>query len=508
MKRKTLLPYFCGILTLMVGGSAIAQERWANVTDRGSALVTETVTLQVKQGEGQYTFGPLPRTIDPRSVLAISVDPAVKVLSQEVMPPLVTQDDLLAASVGGTVETITGEGTPNEKRLTAKILSSGRATQPQYQVSNQESVSLQALRPLFNSSSSGPYTTLLEADGKVRFSIGSIPLEFPAEAKEKLHEASIRWRINSSKAGVASLTVSYVMTGLGWSAQYSALLNPEGDKVELLLTAALSNISNFPLSKTKVNILTVPPETRGNNSLPALISSNEVVYSTGFSQQPPKQIYFLNPTSLPVALDIPGTGTVQSELLRSKNVIVTKTLLYEGAVLEDDRSGRSYGPGLRTEADLGLKSRNDLFWIHEIENSAKNGLGQPLASGTMYVFEQSKAGMKLLGTGQLDSSKPGEMIKIRGAAAAGIIGERKRTNFQISNNYPQVITESFAITLRNNAADTVNVFVVEQLYRGAQGTISNESSPYETVDPNTIRFLVNLKKGEEKKITYTVRYGT
>lgn len=68
--------------------------------------------------------------------------------------------------------------------------------------------------------------------------------------------------------------------------------------------------------------------------------------------------------------------------------------------------------------------------------------------------------------------------------------------------------ESFEITLRNRKEkDTVEVRVIERLYRWSNWEITEQSDPFRKIDSRTIEFQVQVAPGEEKKISYKVHYS-
>jgi hypothetical protein len=66
--------------------------------------------------------------------------------------------------------------------------------------------------------------------------------------------------------------------------------------------------------------------------------------------------------------------------------------------------------------------------------------------------------------------------------------------------------ESFEITLRNHKRETVQVRVVEHLYRWSNWQLRGPSQPFVKTDAQTVEFLAELQPDAEQKISYTVHY--
>jgi len=90
--------------------------------------------------------------------------------------------------------------------------------------------------------------------------------------------------------------------------------------------------------------------------------------------------------------------------------------------------------------------------------------------------------------------------------AFDLVGERKQTDFKfIASN---VIEETFEIHLRNRKENqAVEIRVPEHLYRWSNWEILSSSDPFSKLDSSTAEFRVTVQPGEEKVLTYTVRYS-
>jgi hypothetical protein len=90
--------------------------------------------------------------------------------------------------------------------------------------------------------------------------------------------------------------------------------------------------------------------------------------------------------------------------------------------------------------------------------------------------------------------------------AFDVTGERKRTNFHVESRQ-RWIEESFEIHVRNHKKQTVQVRVVEHLYRWSNWDIQDKSTAYTKKDAQTIEFPVTVAPDGEQVITYTAHYS-
>jgi len=145
-------------------------------------------------------------------------------------------------------------------------------------------------------------------------------------------------------------------------------------------------------------------------------------------------------------------------------------------------------------------------WL-EFTTDADGGVGAALPAGRIRVYQEDVDGAALLiGENRIDHTPKGEMLRIYLGSAFDLVGERTQTDFRIIGR--NVVEESYEIRLRNRKEDqSVEIRVPEHLFRWSNWEILNASDPYEKLDAATIEFRVMVRPGEERVLTYTVRYS-
>jgi hypothetical protein len=146
-------------------------------------------------------------------------------------------------------------------------------------------------------------------------------------------------------------------------------------------------------------------------------------------------------------------------------------------------------------------------WVmREFENSKANGLGLPLPKGKARFYRRdTDAQLEFTGEDTIDHRPAGERVRVFTGAAFDLVGERKRTVHRLDHQR-STIDESFEIKVRNRKNEPVEVRIVEHLYRWNTWGISGNSVPFTKKDSSTVEFPVTLQAGEEKTVTYSVRY--
>ena len=162
---------------------------------------------------------------------------------------------------------------------------------------------------------------------------------------------------------------------------------------------------------------------------------------------------------------------------------------------------------IRNNPEYGTQSNPKVWVMREFKNSDENGLGVPLPKGRMRFYRRDDADGRLEFTGEntIDHTARNETVRVYTGDAFDVVGERKRTNYQMSARQDWA-DESFEIRVRNRKTEPVEVRVVEHLYRWVNWEILEQSHDFEKTDAQTVEFRVNVPADGETVITYRVRY--
>jgi len=125
----------------------------------------------------------------------------------------------------------------------------------------------------------------------------------------------------------------------------------------------------------------------------------------------------------------------------------------------------------------------------------------------MRFYRRDDADGRLEFTGEniIDHTPKNEMVRIYTGDAFDIVGERRRTDYILSNRNDSM-DEAFEIRLRNRKTEPVEVRVTERLYRWVNWQIVQQSDDFAKTDAQTVEFRVTVPPDSEKVVTYRVRY--
>jgi hypothetical protein len=198
--------------------------------------------------------------------------------------------------------------------------------------------------------------------------------------------------------------------------------------------------------------------------------------------------------------------TKQVEFLRAEGVEAQRLYIYDGVRI--DSRYRGYRPeNIREDRNYGTESNPKVWVMKEFKNTEENNLGIPLPRGRVRFYRQHTDGqLEFTGENIIDHTPRDETVRVYTGDAFDLVGERTRTNFTVDTSR-RMLDESFEIKVRNRKEEgTVEIRVVEHLYRWVSWEIQEESNTFLKTDSQTIEFRVQVPAGQEKTITYTAHY--
>ncbi len=485
--KKIAVISFCLVIVLLGAGAILsptklttAQEATENgvsltIYNQGTALVQDRRTFELEQGINKLDFTDVAASIDSTSVSFRSLmDPlGTTVLEQNYVYDLVGSSALLERYLDERIEVITEDGT-----TFAGQLLSGR----------------------------GGEIILRDDNGQVMV-IGQAQvrdIRFPALPEGLITRPTLRWLLSVAKPGSQQVELTYLTGGMNWTADYILLVATDNSQLDLNGWITLNNTSGATFSDATVKLVAgdinrLPvalPDTGGiaatATNLSLLLDRDEQVEQRDFNE------YKLYEIQRPVTVS--DNETKQVEFVNGAGIPATTFFVYNGSGPLYD----NYGPV--TDQYYGQSGITDVQNWLEFTTGEEYGLDAPLPAGRIRVYQEDIDGAALLiGENQIDHTPIGEQVKIFLGNAFDLVGERTQTNFMwLGSN---VIEETFEIKLRNRKEDqAVEIRVPETLYRWSNWEILNSSDAFTKVNSNSIEFRVIVEPGQEKVITYTVRY--
>lgn len=483
--RFALSMLSAGVLALTLATSVSAQESTPSpvadgerqsvavtVYNQGSSLVQDTRLFTFASGENLLNFTDVAAMIDATSVQFSSVtDPeGTRVLEQNYAYDLVDSFALLSRYVDQRIEVRANDGTTY-----AGVLLSGNGGDIILREDSGQVVVL-------------PYSTVED-------------LRFPELPGGLITRPTLRWLVDSAAGGEQEVELTYLTGGISWAADYTVLLGADNSQLNLNGWVTLTNVSGTAFEDALVKLIAGDV-----NRLPELQArGEEMMFDAVASAVPAQPVaersfseYHLYEIQRPVTVG--NNETKQVEFVTAAAVPAHTFYVYNG-------SGPFYGYGGPIyDQGYGQTGITDVQTYLEFSTGEENGVGAALPAGRIRVYQEDIDGAALLiGENMIDHTAKGEDVEIYLGNAFDLVGERTQTNFNlISRN---VIEETYEIRLRNRKDEgAVEIRVPENLFRWSDWEIVSASDEYEKVNSSSIEFRVSVEPGEERVITYTVRY--
>ena len=450
------------------------------VYNQNFAVVRETVPLDLKAGVNAVTFDRATLQVEPDSV--VLRDPAGKVdlriLEQSYRAETASQGLMLSLFEGKNIPFMVRDEANREHIVRGTIIRSGHQ--------------------------SG--TPIIEVDGKLRFSLPGEPL-FPALADDTVLRPTLTWQLGSDQAAKVNAELGYITGGLSWQAAYNLVAPERGDTIDLVGWVTFENQSGKTFDSAKVKLMAgdvnkmVPEQAKYRREV-AYAMADAVGGAAPVTEKAFDEFHLY---TLPRPVTLRNGETKQVEFLRATGVKSATIYVYDGADIARFRGWDQ--DSIRRDPNYGTQSNKKVAVYREFMNTKENGLGLPLPKGRTRFYRQDDADRAIEFTGEntIDHTAAGEKVRIYTGDAFDLVGERKRTDFVLSNREDQ-LEEAFEIRVRNRKKEPAEVRVTEHLYRGLNWSVVSNSDTFTKEDDRTIEFRVTLRPDEEKVLTYRVRY--
>lgn len=462
-------------ITLYSGNFDAVSQSYPSAHMPGLAQITQTLSRDVPRGAGEISLDRLPIAIDVGSV-QLSPATGIRIASQRYDFALVGQDQLLQQAVGKrvTVEQASGGQT---QRFSGTLLAAGNGL------------------------------TLAQDDGRVRVlaNYSSFELEKMPEGLSAL--PTLRWRIDSPRAGRENFRIDYATGGIAWQAEYQIRLDGPAQSGKMALSGAAQVVNrsgiDFPNSALTL-VAGSPNQARSAAPRAAPVAAPMMMkmdVASAYEAAPEVQDsgeYHAYPLRNPV--DLPN-GSVQRVSLIDTATGVDFLRRYEvGSASGGYRPARPQVQPYQGEELLGVTT------TLEFSNEKSASLGIPLPSGRVRVFQAENSGSDaLLGEAWIGHTPAGQKVRLGLGEAFDLSAKRTRSAFRLADDRLS-LTETVEVTLSNAKSQAATVRVYESLQRWQDWEITDSSQKWERVDAQNIAFDVNLAPGKDTVVRYTVRY--
>jgi hypothetical protein len=464
------------VAALVASAAPTATE--VTIYNQGFGLIKETRSFDLKAGRQTVSVEDVAAMIEPSSVGIRSLtDPnSIGVLEQNYQYDLINPIAILNKSVGQRVRLIRTIGQQRDV-LEGILMSSPTALVGTPGGGSQHTYNGMVIR-------TDDGRIILDPTGEVE--VQSIP-------EGLISKPTLLWDLNSGRAGANNVELSYLTQGINWNADYVLTLDGVG-AADLKGWVTVNNQSGATFRDAKLKLLAgdvqraAPQMPRGGGMGGARMEA--MAKDAGFNEEAFFE-YHLYTLQRPAT--IRNREMKQLSLLEGKGVKFQKKLVIDAL--------RDFGVYYPNEGEIGTGNIKPVVRI-EFVNSKENGLGMPLPKGKVKVYQRDKSGsVQMLGEDQIDHTPKDERLSLVVGKSFDVVATRKRMNFRRISD--RSFEQTFEIEIRNRKETADTVHLLERHY--GDWRVTEKSMEFEKLDAMTMQFVVTLKAGETKKVTYTVR---
>lgn len=469
-----ILYAFAGLALAQVAGSTANE---VTVYNQGFALVKEVRSVHLEKGRQQVSIVDVASQIETNSVGIRSLtDPnAFEVWEQNYQYDLISPIAILNKAVGQPIRF--RRFLPDGK---IEVLSGTLISSPTAVVGNQQGGSSSTYNGMVIRADDG--RIVLNPQGEIE--VSSLP-------EGLISKPTLVWDLFADKAGTQSVELSYLTRGTSWNADYVLTLGGTGT-ADLRGWVTMTNNSGATWTDAKLKLLAgdvqrIQEVARGGFG--GARQAMDAAAKAGFQEE---SLFEYHLYTLQRPATIRDKEIKQLSLLEGKGVKVEKKLIVD--------SMQNFGTYYPSEGEVGTGNIKPQVRI-EFVNSEQNHLGMPLPMGNVKVYQRDASGsIQMLGEDRIDHTPKNERISLVVGRSFDVVAERKRLNF--SRNGPRSFVETFEIEVRNRKEVPEQVIVLERHF--GDWRVTSKSTEFDKLDSTTMRFVVDLKPDESKKITYTV----
>jgi len=479
MRRTTAL---LTIVVLLSAGACWAQSVTGpralqlTVYNGGFALVRDTRGISLKGGVNSIEVEDVAAKIDPTSILfkTLTAPNSVEILEQNYQYDLISPDNILNKSVG--------------QRVTFTSFDSNGKPYSQSGV-------------LMAPPANGGVVIKTDDGALVLRPQGQVSIE---RMPEGLHpKPTLNWLLQSNRAGDQDAQISYITNGIGWNADYVALVNKDDTALDLTGWVTLNNSSGATYNDAKLTLMAGDVRRQQPQVMNSMMSGyGGYALKAAAPQFEEKAFFEYHMYSMERPTTIRDNETKQLSLLTASGASVTKDLIYDGR----KQWWSSWWYEGRTDLNPGGGSDTSTYHkvnvVLEVKNSKQNHMGMPLPKGRIRVYKLDDTGaQQFVGEDSIDHTPKDEKIRLYVGDSFDVVGDFKRTDYKKISD--RVIEESFQVNVRNHKEAPVQVKVVGHVW--ADWNVLRSTTKYTKKDAHTIEFPIKVPANGETIVTYTIR---
>jgi len=378
---------------------------------------------------------------------------------------------------------------------------------------------------------SGPDGVVLQVGNKYEaLRCSGLPerLVFDRAPEGLADQPTLSIRTNSPKAGRYTIKLSYMATGLNWSADYVARVIPGTEKLALTGWLTLANFSATSFPRVPLDVIAGNLSTTGDDSpvhpAPLVLATHcwpmNIDWAAHHYPPPPP------PPPPPAPMDrvtqdqmtetVVVTGSrIPAEyafgdyklyrLPESTTLAARQTKQIRFLDQPEVHFEKMYSYGNSYDGDANEPTRGAAV-VYRLQNRVDAGLGRSLPAGHISVFEKGPEGEPVfVGQATIHDEGVGLPLELTTGAAVDVrVGTHVVKYERLGTGKTATRRSTLDIVIENDKAIPI-VFEAGQYLFDGTGKISEETEPHDTRNGNAF-WIFHLAAGERRVLRYTVEH--
>lgn len=424
---------------------------YGGFTPLAGAMITEQRDVEVASN-GEVRLTGIASTIEPASVqLRDLTEPGVAITEQRFVPGATTPLDMLARRVGETVTVVTTKGD------VVGVLRAVDETSLVVEIGTGDQRRLSVMR----------------RDGYV------LDVRAPSTGSDK---PSLVWRLATKKPGKHTVELTYRADGITWSADYLAVLDDSGTKLDFSAWATVRNNTGAAFDRAQLTLVS------GGGALSSSTATTTL-------RAPPSPLRFV--MQQPVKLG--SNDSVQVELTPAKTAARIRPIVAFEATTD-------LSPSHQEEVNQDCTYNNGVGMGQGRAESAIE-LDLPanttLPDGRVRLFRRKAERLEVLSEDTLRSHAGVARIKL--AADTEITGERKAVTCNVDER-AHTISEKIEVRVENKGKLPADVVIREFAWRWPVWKLESEDKKSVRAGPQTLEYRVKVPPRGSQTVTYALLY--
>lgn len=461
-------------------------------------VAREHLALDLNSGLNHVEFNGMTSHLEPDSVILRDLTGRpIQILEQSYRNDPVSQELLLSFYEGKTIDFAVGRNADGtDVRIQGKVIRSGF-------------VPTTWINGYPQQASTQP---IIEVGGVLRFGLPGEP-RFPALSADSILKPTLSWQLQTPQAGRSEAEISYVSGGMTWQSDYNLVVadgpkNSGANLLDLVGWITMQNHSGKTFENARIKLMAGDVSKIQQNTIAGRVYAAEMKAMDSAAAAPvvrEKSFDEFHLYTLERSATLRDNETKQVEFVRATGIQSQRLYVYDGA--QTDQYAYYSPEQIRNQPDYGTTSNKKIWVMQELKNSEANHLGIALPKGRLRFYRRDSDGsLQFIGENTIDHTPKDEMIRVYTGNAFDIVGERKRTNYQVDSSQ-RWMEETFEIRVRNHKKEAANIRVVEHLYRWTNWKVTEQSHDFKKRDAQTVEFPVTVAPDGEQVITYKVHYS-